>query len=315
MDRLTLAANGISFAALADGPPDGPLLLLLHGFPELARSWRHQLPALASAGFRAVAPDLRGYGESDLSGPYDLETLSADVAGLVRALGRRRAVVVGHDWGGAMAWATAVLRPEVVERLVVLSCPYPAVFAAEVVRNPRQLLRSAYMLFFQLPVLPDWTLARRGAAAVARALRGGSAIRSAWPREELDRYRAAFLRPGAASAALGYYRAAFRSPRVLGREGRAHPIAVPTLVVWGVRDRFLGVEMIARDRMAPFFAPGNAPSIVLVDEAGHFVQNEAPDRVNAALLGWLAPVPGRAGDGGDQARARAGSPSPGVIPR
>jgi pimeloyl-ACP methyl ester carboxylesterase len=293
MTPLTLRANGLSFSALAAGPEDGPLALLLHGFPELSRSWRHQLPALSAAGYRAVAPDLRGYGDSGRGGPYDLDTLTADVAGLVRALGRERAVVIGHDWGGAIAWGTAVLRPEVVDRLVVLNCPHPAVLAEELVRNPRQLLRSSYMLFFQLPLVPEWTLTRRHAAAVARALRGGSAVRSAWPREELDRYREAFLRPGAASAALGYYRAAFRRPAGFRRAALAHPIAAPTLVVWSARDRFLGVEMIAPARMAPYLAPGNVPRIVLLEDAGHFVQNEAPARVNAAVVGWLVSGGGR----------------------
>jgi pimeloyl-ACP methyl ester carboxylesterase len=286
--ELTVLANGLEFFALADGPEDAPLVLLLHGFPELSRSWRHQLPALAGAGFRAVAPDLRGYGRTGRAGPYDLETLAADVAGIVRALGRRSAAIAGHDWGGAVAWAAAHLRPDVVERLAILNCPHPSVFAEELARNPRQLLRSSYMLLFQLPVVPEWLLRRRGAAAVARALVGGSAIRSAWPREELERYRAAFLQPGAITAALGYYRAALRGRGLLRRAGRAHPITAPTAIVWGARDRFLGRETIAAEKLAPWFAAGNTPRITFVEEAGHFVQNEAPDRVNRALLAWLA---------------------------
>ncbi len=285
--ELRLRANGIDFFALDEGPEDGPLALLLHGFPELSRSWRHQLPALAAAGWRAVAPDLRGYGRSGKDGPYDLRTLAADVRGLVRALGRERAVVCGHDWGGAVAWAVAVYHPEVVERLVILNCPHPGVMAEQLLRNPAQLRRSLYMLFFQLPWLPEWLLTRNGAAEVGRALRGGSAVREAWPREETAHYRQAFLQPGAARAALGYYRAAFRSWGSARREGRARPVAVPVLVVWGARDRFLGREMVEAAAMAPYLAPGNAPTIRLLEEAGHFVQNEAPERVNQAMLAWL----------------------------
>lgn len=288
MEELRLSANGVDFFALADGPAHGPLVLLLHGFPELSRSWRHQLPALAAAGFRAVAPDLRGYGRSGgRDGPFDLRTLADDVAGLVGALGRPRAAVVGHDWGGAVAWATAGYRPEVVERLAVLDCPHPAALARELRRNPRQLLRSWYMLLFQLPWLPEWLLSRRGGAAVGRALRGGSHVKAAFSWEETAPYRAAFADRAAARAALGYYRAAFRGPPRGAPGARARPITAPTLVLWGREDRFLGLETIAPDRLAPHFAPGNAPQVEVVEGAGHFLQNEAPGEVNAALLGFL----------------------------
>jgi pimeloyl-ACP methyl ester carboxylesterase len=287
MEELRVAVNGIDLFALAAGRSDAPLVLLLHGFPELSRSWRHQLPALAAAGFRAVAPDLRGYGRSGKAGPYDLRTLAADVAALVRSLGRDRATIVGHDWGGAIAWAAASYEAPSVERLVILNCPHPAVLARELVVNPRQLRRQRYVLFFQLPLLPEWWLTRSGAAAVGRALRGGSHVRAAWPREETLHYQRAFLEPGAARAALGYYRAMFRGWRGLWRAARARPVAVPTLVLWGARDRFLGIETIALEKMTPFFVPGNTPKIRVLEEAGHFVQNEAPDRVNAELCAWL----------------------------
>jgi pimeloyl-ACP methyl ester carboxylesterase len=285
VETLRLAASGIEFHALADGPADGRLAILLHGFPELALSWNRQLPALAAAGWRAVAPDLRGYGRSGgREGPFDLGTLAADVAALVRALGRERAAVVGHDWGGAVAWATAGRHPEVVERLVVMNCPHPSALARELRRNPRQLLRSSYMLLFQLPWLPEWLLSRRGGEAVGRALRGGSHVKAAFPWEATRPYREAFSEPGAARAALGYYRAAARG-RSTGP--RPRPIAAPTLIVWGVRDRFLGIETVAPDRLAPYLAAGNVPRVVRVEGAGHFVQNEAPDEVNAALLAFL----------------------------
>lgn len=285
--ELRLRANGLDFFALEEGPANGPPVLLLHGFPELSRSWRHQLAALGAAGWRAVAPDLRGYGRSGKDGPYDLSTLARDACELVHALGRDRAVICGHDWGGAMAWGVAMYHPEVVDRLVALNCPHPGVLAEELLRNPRQLCRSSYMLLFQLPWVPEWFLTRNGAAQVARALRGGSAIREAWPRQETDRYREAFLQPGAARAALGYYRAAFRGWGAVRRDGRARPIAAPTLIVWGARDRFLGRETVDPAKMSPYFAPGNAPAIRFLEEAGHFVQNEAPERVNAAMREWL----------------------------
>jgi pimeloyl-ACP methyl ester carboxylesterase len=285
IEELSVRAGELRMHALAQGPPDGPLVLLLHGFPELSRSWRRQLPALAAAGYRAVAPDQRGYGETDLRGPYDTETLAADVVALVRALGRERAVVVGHDWGGAVAWSAAQLYPEVVERLVALNCPPLEVLRRELMRSPRQLWRSRYMLFFQIPRLPERQLSEDGAAQVARALVGGSYVRSAWDADEIALYRAAVARAGRAKAAIDWYRARRRHSR-----GRRRPIQVPTLVLWGVRDRFLGVELADPARLGRVLAAGNEPTVVLLPEAGHFVQNEAPERVNAELLQWLGPA-------------------------
>ena len=291
MEELSVTANGLRVHARAAGDVDRPLVVLLHGFPEFSRSWRHQLPALAAAGYRAVAPDLRGYGGTDKHGPYDLATLVTDAAALVGALGAERATVVGHDWGGIVAWAAAHRSPGLVERLVVINAPHPATMASEFLRNPRQLVRSSYVFLYQLPLLPERLLRRNGAAAIARALRGGSTIRSAWPPEELDRYREAFLRPGVASASLGYYRASFRRPHLAQRLAHENPIAAPTLILWGLDDRFLGEELVAPERLAPWFAPGNAPTVVRLEGVGHFVQNEAPDRVNHELVTWLAKTP------------------------
>jgi pimeloyl-ACP methyl ester carboxylesterase len=291
VEELELRANGLQFAALADGPPNGPLVLLLHGFPELGRSWRHQLPALAGAGYRAVAPDLRGFGGTDARPPYDLDTLSLDVVALVHALGHERATLVGHDWGATLAWAAAARHPWLVERLVVLNGPPVGALLDEVLRSPVQLRRSSYVVFFQLPLVAERAIAKNGAAGVARALRGGSHVREAWPPEELAPYRAAFARPGRAAAALGWYRAARRHALRERRISRAAPVAAPTLVVWGARDRFLGVGLTRPRRLAPYLAHGNEPTTLLLEEAGHFVQNEAPRQVNDALLRWLGAPP------------------------
>ena len=282
MEELAPRANGVRFHALAAGDPDAPLVLLLHGFPELARSWRHQLPALAGAGYRAVAPDLRGFGETERRGPYDLRTVATDVAELVRALGRERATIVGHDWGGGSAWAAAALHPGVVEGLAVLNCPHPHTLARELVRNPRQLRKMTYFLAYQLPWWPARVLPRDGARAIGRILLGGSHVRSAWPPDEIEQYQRAFLRPGAASAALAWYRAAFRRPVL-----RLPRIAAPTLVLWGVRDRFVEEELVAPEKLARVLAPGNVAEVRRIEDAGHFVQNEAPERVNEALVSWL----------------------------
>ncbi|HET8811024.1 MAG TPA: alpha/beta hydrolase [Gaiella sp.] len=290
MESLNLTANGIAFHALADGPSDGPLVLCLHGFPELGRSWRHQLPALAAAGYRVVAPDLRGYGGTELQGPYDLRTLVGDVEALIASLGRRRAIVVGHDWGGAVAWSVAALRPSVVEKLVVLNCPPPHELARAMLRSPSQLLRSWYILFFQLPRLPERRMAENCAEVVARALVGGSHRRGVWSADELAAYRVAFARPGRAKAAIDWYRASFRRSLRPGRRRGLPPVQAPTLVLWGTEDRFLGRELADPGRLRRSLADGNEPTVVWIDDAGHFVQNEAPDRVNDELLLWLGPA-------------------------
>jgi pimeloyl-ACP methyl ester carboxylesterase len=165
------------------------------------------------------------------------------------------------------------------------------VLKRELRRNPRQLLRSWYMFFFLLPRLPEWLVTRDGAAEVGRMLRGGSHVRAAFPWAETAPYRQAFLQPGAAAAALGYYRASLR--RRPGPPGpRPRPIGAPTLILWGARDRFLGRETVAPEKMARFFA-GEPPRARFIEEAGHFVQNEAPEAVNRALLEFLAgPAPG-----------------------
>jgi len=290
MESLNLTANGIAFSAVAEGPSDGPLVLCLHGFPELGRSWRHQLPALAAGGYRAVAPDLRGYGQTELQGPFDLRTLVDDVEALIASLGRQHAIVVGHDWGGAVAWSVAALRPSLVEKLVVLNCPPPQDLARAMLRSPSQLRRSWYILFFQLPWLPERRMAANCAEVVARALVGGSHRRGVWSPDELAAYRVAFARPGRAKAAIDWYRASFRRSLRPRRPRRPPLVVAPTLVLWGTEDRFLGRELAAPDRLRRSLADGNEPTVVLIGDAGHFVQNEAPDRVNDELLRWLAPA-------------------------
>jgi epoxide hydrolase 4 len=281
---VILHANEIRFEALTEGPEDGPLVLLMHGFPELARSWRHQLPALAQAGYLAVAPNMRGYDGTEARGPYDLRTLGNDAAGLIEALGRERAILVGHDWGGVAVWAAAHLHPNRVERLVVMNAPHPRLLREEMLASGEQRKRSRYILQFQIPWLPERQLSKDRGARIARALRGGSHVRTAWTDDELEHYRSAFDEPRKLKGPLAYYRTAFRNALLRRGAGLGGPIQAPTLVLWGMRDRFL----------APGFAdPGRLRrhasnvEVVPIEEVGHYVQNEAPERVNAELLRWL----------------------------
>lgn len=255
---------------------DTPLVVFMHGFPEFWWSWRHQMRAFARAGYWAVAPDLRGYNESDKpegTSNYDVEKLAADVAGLIRALGRKRAIIVAHDWGAMVAWSLAQLFPDVVSRLAILNVPHPLTMARGLT-SPAQLLRSWYMFFFQLPFgVPERALAAGNYAALRKTFE-----LDGFTSAEIEPYVDAMRRPGAATAAMNYYRAAIRRGAV-GRSPKARRIDCPVLVVWGDKDRFLGKNLATPPaRFVPNARVEHLP------ESSHWVQNAAPERVNALLL-------------------------------
>ena len=265
----------------AAGPIDGPLVVLLHGFPEAWFGWRRQVPALAAAGLRVVAPDQRGYNLSDKPvglRPYRLDRLAGDVGALVDALGRERAAVVGHDWGGIVGWYLALQQPPWLERLAILNAPHPAVMARQLWRNPRQMRRSVYMAVFQLPGLPEHLARRRHWRLLEQALIDSSRP-GTFAAAELGRYRAAWSRPGAFPAMLDWYRAALRHPPPRPVSSR---VAVPTLLLWGVRDRFLGRELAG-----PSIDRCSDGRLVYLEEATHWLQHEEPERVNALLADFL----------------------------
>jgi pimeloyl-ACP methyl ester carboxylesterase len=310
LEHRWVDTNGIRLHCAVDG--EGPLVIFLHGFPECWYSWRHQLAALAPR-FRVVAPDLRGYNESDKPAgvsAYALPELVADVHGLVQAFGEREAVIVGHDWGGAIAWTFAMEHPEATRRLVVMNCPHPAIFGQAIRTNRRQLARSWYMFFFQIPWLPETLFGLGHAALIARAIREATVCKDAITDEDLRYLRDAASRPGALRSALNYYRAAFRGPETVAawppwlrrfvygdrpvtpaRERLEDwpKIAAPTLLVWGEEDVALGKELTLG--MEPLFTGPFA--IKYIPLSGHWVQQEQAEVVNGYLLdflGDLAPV-------------------------
>jgi len=289
----SVSANGTRFHVAESG--DGPLVLLLHGFPEFWWTWREQLRSLSAAGYRVVAPDLRGYGGSDKPPRgYDLVTAASDAAGLVRSLGEANAVVVGHDWGGLIAWTMAAYYPKVVRRLAVVSMPHPLRLRAAVLSDPFGQGRSiGYALGFQLPKWPERRLLRDGAQRVGRMLAEWSG--PGWPDEQTaQRYRDAMRVPSVAHSALEYHRwylrSRFRPDGLQYTRAMKTPIQAPTLHLHGALDpcvlpgsaRGSGVHVEAPYRWR------------LLDGAGHFPHEEVPDRFDLELRSWLAdPEPER----------------------
>lgn len=276
---------------------EGPLVVLLHGFPEYWYSWRYQIPALVEAGFRVVAPDQRGYALSSKPAGvrrYRDECLTDDVAALVRRLGDGRpATVVGHDWGGVVAWLFAQRHPELVAQLAVLNMPHPRAYLRGLCTS-WQWLRSWYVLAFQLPWLPERALLAGDGALLRRTLRSGRGRVTARMRADEDLYLAAARQPGALTAALGYYRAAFRRLLVAPwRWWRARPVEAPTLVLWGEGDPYLDASTAPPPRD---LVPDSR--LVFLPGAGHWIQVQAPAEVNRHLLDFLATA--RAGSRGPE---------------
>ncbi|ALD21642.1 alpha/beta fold hydrolase [Hymenobacter sp. DG25A] len=282
LDHQDVRTNGITLHVVQCGPATGQLVILLHGFPEFWYGWRHQIQALAAAGYRVLAPDQRGYNRSDKprgAAAYRLEILGADVLGLLEAAGRETAIVIGHDWGAAVAWWLAANAPERILRVAILNVPHPAVLGHALRRMPRQLVKSWYIFFFQLPWLPEKLFRRHQYRFGRRALRGTSRP-GTFTTEDLHRYVAAWSRPGALTGMINWYRAAFRKPGRIGRVGR---IRIPVHILWGRRDAFL--EPVLAERSLEWWGNGQ---LTYFEQATHWLHQEEPAAVNKLLLAFLA---------------------------
>ena len=279
-----IITNGIRMHYVTQG--EGPLIVLLHGFPEFWYSWRLQIPFLAERGYRVVAPDLRGYNDTDKPRTgYQVANLLRDIVGLIKGLGQEKAIIVGHDWGGALAWQFAIRYPQMTERLVGLNAPPPWTFSREL-RTARQLSKSWYIFFFQLPWLPEYALGRNHAEMIGRMLYSSAVQKSAFPPDVLMRYRDAMSKPGALTASINYYRGLLRALLYnLGSADNGSVTAVvtaPTLLIWGEQDVALGIEMTyGLEQWVPNIRVERIP------DSGHWVQQEKPEVVNALLADFL----------------------------
>ncbi|MFN2145757.1 MAG: alpha/beta fold hydrolase [Anaerolineales bacterium] len=281
MDHTTITTNGIDLHVVQAGQEDGELVILLHGFPEFWYGWRNQIPALASAGYRVWAPDQRGYNLSAKPkglAAYSLDQLSRDVIGLIDAAGVEKAVIVGHDWGAAVAWWTAQNFPERISRMMVMNVPHGAVMQQHLRSSFAQLRKSWYMFFFQLPWLPEMASRANNWKMSAEALVGTSRTGTFTP-DDLAQYKQAWAQPGAYTTMINWYRAMLRRPPNSIKGPR---IQVPTLLIWGAQDRFLGREMAQ-----PSIDLCEQGRLVFIEEASHWVQHEEPVRVNQLLLDFL----------------------------
>ncbi|MCU0527623.1 MAG: alpha/beta hydrolase [Elainella sp. Prado103] len=277
-----IETNHIRLHCVTQG--EGELVILLHGFPEFWYSWRYQIPTL-SRHFKVVVPDLRGYNDSDKPNTgYDLDTLSADIQGLIEYLGYARAHIVGHDWGGTIAWHFAQRFPHWLDRLAILNAPHPQQFWQEFVGNLDQLRRSWYLFALQVPELPEWLLKQNLRRFVKEFFQGQATRKGAFTAQDTELYQAALEKPGALSAILSHYRQLL-SPQTWLEHWNRSPqlVTVPTLVLWGEDDLLLSralSQQLDRFVSAPF-------NFKLLHQCGHWAPQEVPQTVNRELLDFL----------------------------
>jgi len=279
----TVAAGGLSFEILECGAGDR-LALCLHGFPSLALCWEKQLPMLARLGYRARAPNQRGYGRSSRpagAAHYTIDTLLGDIAAIIDASGARSTVLIAHDWGGLLAWFFAARRIRPLEKLIILNAPHPAC-AAVAYRKWRQMRKGWYILAFQIPWIPDFLLRFNRAWLVERLMLFVAGGRKVFTPDALAAYRRAAAEPGAVTAMLNWYRGMVRGGVAPEVAGKCPVIETPTLVIWGDGDVALDVTCLdGLEAYVTHLTVERLPGV------SHWVQEEAPERVNALIAGFL----------------------------
>lgn len=293
LEHHYIEVNGLTLHVVQSGPLDGPLVILLHGFPEFWYGWQHQLEFLAETGYRVWIPDQRGYNLSDKPTSvraYHLNTLTADVVELIKAAGRQKAFLVGHDWGALVAWWLATDSPanqpysQWLDGLVILNAPHPVVSLRAILKNPSQILKSWYIYFFQIPRLPEFLIERMerrrqfGRGGLQASSRPGT-----FSSADLEEYHKAWLQPGALRGMVNWYRA---FGRYFVRLAQATPtvcISVPTLILWGAKDAFINPINAELSQQACENA-----RLVFFEDATHWVQHEKAAEVNVLMADFFA---------------------------
>ena len=276
-----IETNNINLHVAQAGPDDGKLLILLHGFPEFWYGWRNQIDFFAQLGYRVWVPDQRGYNLSDKPkglDAYNVDQLAADVVGLIDAAGVEKAYLVGHDWGANVAWWTAITHPQRIERLVILNVPHPVIMRKNLQGNLAQLRKSWYIFFFQLPWLPVVLGRANNYAMVAQAMLG-SCRPGTFTDDDMKLYRAAWAQPNAYVSMINWYRSILqRQPK----RPRSYRVTMPTLVIWGMRDKFLGKETAQQSMNLV-----DNGRLEFIENASHWVQHEEPARVNELISNFI----------------------------
>jgi pimeloyl-ACP methyl ester carboxylesterase len=278
LEHIFLPTNGIRLHVVQSGSRYGPLVIFLHGFPEFWYGWRQQIQPLADAGLRVWLPDQRGYNLSDKPNgiaAYCLDELAKDVIGLIDSAGVDQCFLVGHDWGGTVAWWVALCYPDRLRKLAILNMPHPAVMLRSLTRSLAQIRRSWYVFAFQVPLLTEAILRNDDYDLLVKALMSGS-MPGSFTAQDLDSYRQSWWRKGAITGMLNWYRAVVRMPLNMSRDLR---IKVPTLLLWGAQDVSLDREMAQSS-----LDLCDVGRLVIFENSNHWVQHDAAESVNKHLL-------------------------------
>lgn len=285
VEHLTVKANGMNLHMAAAGPNDGKLVILLHGFPEFWYGWKEQIVPLAEEGFRVLALDQRGYNLSDKpegTANYVLDELRDDVIAVIRLFQREKAIIIGHDWGGAVGWHLAITRPEHVERFIAINMPHPAAMPKILATNPLQWFKSSYIAFFQMQDVPEKSLAANDYYGLAMALTKFSQ-EGTFSQMDVDNYKEAWSKPGALTGMLNWYRALTEKDNIsVYGQKNAVMVHVPIKIIWGIKDQLL-LKKLARESTKYC----SDYELVYIDDATHWVHHEQPEIVNMLIKEFL----------------------------